>query len=44
MNATALLQQKKEAAKTLLKEKKDIVKEKAAVKISKVKKVVLSGE
>ena len=43
MKATTLLQQKKEEAKTLLKEKKDIVKEKAVVRISKVKKVV-SGE
>ena len=44
MKATAILQQKKEEAKTLLKEKKDSVKEKAVVRISKVKKIVLPGE
>ena len=40
MTAQELLKQKKEAARLLILEKKEVVKEKAAIKIEKVKRAV----
>ena len=40
MTAQELLKQKKEAARLLILEKKEVVKEKAAMKIEKVKRAV----
>ena len=40
MTAQELLRQKKEAARLLLQEKKEVVKEKAVIKIEKVKRAV----